>query len=90
MTTDSVASIAAVAVDLARVQPAETLTARELRTVTDAATWYAKYHESMIAGLADDRSALAVSRREQFAELRAALGKLGVKLRPPAGSPAGR
>lgn len=61
------------------------LTAEEVRALTSAATWYAKYHESMIAEHADDRSAYAVARREEFGRLYTGLRKLGVRLRPPAG-----
>jgi len=79
------ARIADMAVDAARIEPTEVMTESELRALTNAATWYAKYHESIIADLADDPSALAVTRREHYAELHAALRKLGVKLRPVAG-----
>lgn len=63
----------------------ETLSPRELRAVTEAAAWYAKYHERMIAEHADDRSAIAVARREHFEDLYSALWKLGVRLRRPEG-----
>jgi hypothetical protein len=39
----------------------------------------------MIAEQADDRSAAAVSRRDHFRDLHAALRKLGVRLRLPDG-----
>lgn len=61
------------------------LSESELRALVAGATWYAKYHERMIAEYADDPSAFAVSRREHFQELHNALRKLGVRLRPPAG-----
>lgn len=63
----------------------EGLSERELRALTQGAAWYAKYHERMIAEQADDRSAMAASRREHFQELHSALRKLGVRLRMPAG-----
>ncbi len=63
----------------------ETLSPRELRAITEAAAWYAKYHERMIAEHADDESAVAVARREQFEHLHTGLGKLGIRLRWPAG-----
>jgi hypothetical protein len=63
----------------------EALSERELRALTQGAAWYAKYHERMIAEQADDRSAMAASRREHFQELHSALRKLGVRLRLPAG-----
>jgi hypothetical protein len=63
----------------------ETLSEQEVRALTRAAGWYAKYHERMIAEKADDRSAAAVSQREHFRDLHAALWKLGVRLRQPDG-----
>ena len=63
----------------------ESLSPREARAVTEAAAWYAKYHERMIAEHADDHSAIAVARREHFEDLYAALAKLGVRLRRPEG-----
>lgn len=68
----------------------ETLSAREIRALAEAAAWYAKYHERMIAEHADDRSALAVTRREHFEDLYEALSKLGVRLRRPEGLGASR
>jgi len=44
----------------------EQLSEREIAALVDASSWYAKYHERMIAELADDRSAMAVARRERF------------------------
>ena len=55
----------------------------ELRALAEAATWYAKHHERMIADHADDRSALAAARRDHFRDLYDALAKLGVRLRRP-------
>ncbi len=65
------------------LDPQNDLSLRELRAVADAAAWYAKYHERMIAEHADDDSAVAVARREHFADLYSALSKLGVRLRRP-------
>jgi hypothetical protein len=53
--------------------------------LVSAAVWYAKYHEGMIAGLADDRSARAAAERERYQELYDALAKLGVRLHRPTG-----
>lgn len=61
----------------------ETLSPAELTTLTAAATWYLKYHARIIAEEAADRSALAVTRREDFLGLHAALWKLGVRLALP-------
>ena len=71
--------------DPARVFAIEDLGEREREALVSAATWYAKYHERMIAELADDPSALAVTRREHFQALHDGLRTLGVRLRPPAG-----
>ena len=57
----------------------------EFEALVGAATWYAKYHERMIAELADDQSAVAVSKRQRFQDLHAGLTKLGVRLRRPRG-----
>jgi hypothetical protein len=70
--------------------PAPALTEVELSeserdALIAAAVWYAKYHEGMIASLADDRSARAVTERERYQDLYDALGKLGVRLHRPAG-----
>ena len=45
--------------------------------------WYYKRHARIIADEADNRSAFAVSHREDFLELHAALRKLGVLLALP-------
>ena len=63
----------------------EALSAQEFRALTEAAAWYAKYHERMIAEHADDRSALATTTREHFRDLYEALSKLGIRLRRPEG-----
>jgi hypothetical protein len=73
-----------VAADPSQLPAAEPLSDSELRAIVAAATWYAKYHEPIIAEHADDDSALATSRRDQFESLHSALRKLGVRLRPPA------
>jgi hypothetical protein len=62
----------------------ESLTERELEALVGGATWYAKYHQTMMAHDQDDRSAAAVSDREHLEALHAALRKLGVRLRRPA------
>lgn len=63
----------------------EPLSEREIAALVDASSWYAKYHERMIAELADDRSAMAVARRERFEHLHSGLRKLGVRMRRPDG-----
>src|SRR5712691_2320555 len=66
------------------VVPAE-LSEQELRALLEAATWYAKYHERMIASQVDDRSAMADARRTKFRNLHVGLRKLGVRIRLPDG-----
>lgn len=61
----------------------EALTDDERQALTSAATWYFKHHTRIIADEADDRSALAVSHRERYLELHAALWKLGIRLALP-------
>lgn len=61
------------------------LTEREIDALTTAATWYFKYHGPIIAKLADDPSAMAMARRDDFYDLHAAIGKLGVRLALPDG-----
>lgn len=56
---------------------------RELEALRGAATWYARYHSSIIADEADDESAYAVVRREEYLDLIRALAKLGVRLGVP-------
>lgn len=73
-----------VAADPSQLPAPETLSDAELRAIVAAATWYAKYHEPMIAKHADDDSALGSSKRDHFESLHTALRKLGVRLRPPA------
>jgi len=73
------------AADPDRLHALDQLDSSELEALVGAATWYAKYHERMIAELADDSSALAVTRRERFQDLHRGLSKLGVRLRRPTG-----
>ena len=61
----------------------EELSADEQLALRSAATWYFKRHARIIAEEADDRSALAVTRREDFLGLHAALRKLGVQIALP-------
>jgi len=61
----------------------DTLTPDERQALLSAATWYFKRHARIIADEADDGSALAVSYRERFLDLHAALWKLGVRLALP-------
>ena len=61
------------------------LSETEHDAVVSAAVWYAKHHESMIAALADDRSAMAFGQRQRYQELYDGLAKLGVRLHRPAG-----
>ena len=58
---------------------------QELDALTDAATWYFKYHGRMIAERADDPSAVAMAQRDSFHDLHAALCKLGIRLGLPEG-----
>jgi hypothetical protein len=74
-----------VAADPARLSPLDDLTTDEFDALVGAATWYAKYHERMIAELADDPSAMAIATRERYQALHRGLAKLGVRLRRPAG-----
>ena len=61
----------------------EELSADEQVALRSAATWYFKRHARIIAEEADDRSALAVGRRDDFLGLHSALRKLGVQLALP-------
>lgn len=61
------------------------LSQAEVRALAAAAAWYAKRHESMISGHADDLSASAAAERERYLTLHSALWKLGVRLRLPDG-----
>lgn len=73
------------AVGPSRSLPIEALSGAELDALVAAASWYAKYHEAIIAESADDESALAVTRRQRFQHLHDGLRTLGVRLKPPAG-----
>lgn len=59
------------------------LTSAEHEALLSAAVWYFKRHARIIADEADDRSALAVARRDDFLELHGALRKLGMPLALP-------
>lgn len=59
------------------------LSQRELQALRGAAVWYAKYHAAAVAAHASERAAYAVSEREEYFDLIAALDKLGVKVRIP-------
>jgi len=61
----------------------ETLSASEQAAVRSAAVWYFKRHARMIADEADDESAVAVARRDDFLELHSALRRLGVPIALP-------
>ena len=69
----------------ARATTLEELSETERDAVIAAAVWYAKHHESIIAALADDRSAMAMARRERYQELYHGLAKLGLRLQRPPG-----
>lgn len=71
------------AVEAPAVPAVEELSDDEHLALTTAASWYFKYHARIIANEADDRSALAVSRRDDFLDLHGALWKLGVRLALP-------
>jgi hypothetical protein len=76
---DTIAAVPTGVVELTDLSP------EELEALVGAATWYAKYHERMIAELADDGSAAAVAKRERYQALHSGLAKLGIRLRRPAG-----
>ena len=61
----------------------EQLTSSERSVLLSAAVWYFKRHARIIADEADDRSALAVARRDDFLELHGALRKLGMPVALP-------
>ncbi len=63
----------------------EALSDSQHAALRSAAAWYFKYHGPIIAKLADDPSAMAMARREDFHDLHAALWKLGVRLALPDG-----
>jgi len=59
------------------------LTPPELEALRGAGAWYAKYHASRIAELADDPSAYAEIKRDKYLTLVAALRKLGFEMALP-------
>jgi hypothetical protein len=61
----------------------DVLTSTEHEALLGAAVWYFKRHARIIADEADDRSALAVARRDDFLELHGALRKLGIAVALP-------
>lgn len=61
----------------------EALSDAEQAAVRAAAIWYFKRHARIIADEADDESAGAVARRDDFVELHGALRKLGVPIALP-------
>ena len=85
MSAETAVTIVAVSVGTAHADVLDSPSERELDAVIGAAVWYAKYHERIITELADDRSALAVSRRDRYQQLYNGLAKLGVRLRRPEG-----
>jgi hypothetical protein len=70
------------AVNVSLTDAATDLSETELRALALGASWYFNYHRRIIADQADDRSAAATIRREEFEELRSGLRKLGIRLRP--------
>jgi len=85
ISAETAVTIVAVSVGTAHADVLDSPSERELDAVIGAAVWYAKYHERIITELADDRSALAVSRRDRYQQLYNGLAKLGVRLRRPEG-----
>jgi hypothetical protein len=59
------------------------LTTAELEALRAAGAWYAKYHAVRVAELADDPSAYAERKRENFMTLLGALRKLGFEMAVP-------
>lgn len=59
------------------------LTTDELAALRRAGAWYAKYHAVRIADLAEDPSAYAERKREDFLTLVDALRKLGFEMAVP-------
>lgn len=80
-TTDDVRIVPEVTVDTDTALAS--LSADEQLALRTAATWYFKRHARIIADEADDRSALAAGRRDDFLGLHSALRKLGVPLALP-------
>lgn len=71
------------AVNVRLVDAEADLSESEIRALASSASWYYNYHRRIIADLRDDRSAGAIVRREEFEDLRSALRKLGIRVRPP-------
>jgi len=59
------------------------LTPAELEALRAAGAWYAKYHATRIAEIADDPSAYAEQKREKFLTLVSGLRKLGFEMALP-------
>ena len=59
------------------------LTPRELEALRGAAVWYANYHAKVVTRHAGNDASYAVSAREEYLCLIAALRKLGVKIQAP-------
>ena len=68
---------------VAPVDPDVELTTEELAALRAAGAWYAKYHGPRVAELADDPSAYAERKREEFMTLVAGLRKLGFDMALP-------
>jgi hypothetical protein len=62
---------------------ADPLTPAEIEALRGAGAWYAKYHASRVAALADDPSAFAESRRLKYLALISGLRKLGFDMALP-------
>lgn len=65
------------------VDPSAQLTSGELDALRAAGAWYAKYHGPRVAELADDPSAYAERKREEFMTLVSGLRKLGFDMALP-------
>lgn len=61
------------------------LTPEELEALRGAGAWYAKYHASRVADLANDPSAYAEVKRDKYLTLVTALRKLGFEMAVPDG-----
>ncbi len=59
------------------------LTVDELAALRAAGAWYAKYHSARIAEMADDPSAYAERKRDDYLTLVTALRKLGFDMALP-------
>jgi hypothetical protein len=59
------------------------LTPAEFAVLRSAGAWYAKYHAARMAELADDASAYAERKREDYLVLVSALRKLGFDMALP-------